>query len=184
VPGQTLDPILRDAVPDDAAAIARMHIDSWRVAYARIVPASALALLSVSQRTESWTHAIRTQPAEQWILVAASDREILGFASGGPSRGDEPAGAAGELYGLYIAPAHWAHGIGTLLMAASLPRLQPQGSELVVLWVLEENERARRFYAARGWVPDGERSPIALLGGAAHPMQVRYRYGGDRCPSC
>lgn len=175
------DPIVRDAVPDDAAAIARMHIDSWRVAYAGIVPASALALLSVSQRTESWAHAIETQPAEQWILVAVQDGEILGFASGGPNRSDEPAGA-GELYGLYVAPAHWARGIGTRLMATSLPRLQPEGRELVILWVLEDNERARRFYTARGWVPDGARQPVALLGGAVHPIEVRYRYGGETCP--
>ncbi len=30
-----------------------------------------------------------------------------------------------------------------------------QGYRRATLWVLEANQRARRFYEARGWTPDG-----------------------------
>jgi len=163
----------RDATPADAAGIARMHVDAWRAAYAHILPAAALATLSVPQRTASWARALTEQAwgdTGEWTLVAASEGEIVGFASGGPNRASEPAGAS-ELYGLYVAPGHWERGV----MQASLERLRDGGNGLAVLWVLEDNERARRFYGRRGWSSDGARQPIDLLDGAARPIEVRYR---------
>lgn len=167
----------RDATPEDAAGIARMHVDAWRAGYAHILPADALAALSVPQRTASWARALTKQASEdtgQWTLVADSEGEIVGFASGGPNRAPEPAGAS-ELYGLYVAPSHWERGVGSRLIEASLERLREGGDELAVLWVLEDNERARRFYRRRGWSPDGGRQPVDLIDGAARSIEVRYR---------
>jgi ribosomal protein S18 acetylase RimI-like enzyme len=172
-----VEPVVRDATPDDAPDIAHMHVESWRVAYAHIIPASALALLSVPGRAEGWAQALRDPAPGQWTLVAARGGEIVGFATGGPDRAAEPT-AASELYGLYVAPAVWEAGVGTRLMKAGLARLERPA----VVWVLEENDRARRFYEARGWRVDDARQPIALLGGAAHPIEVRYRYGGRTTP--
>jgi ribosomal protein S18 acetylase RimI-like enzyme len=56
--------------------------------------------------------------------------------------------------------------------------LRCRGFDEAVLWVLETNERARRFYEKAGWKTDGqtkteERGPVVL-------NDVRYRFApGD-----
>jgi len=46
--------MIRKATFDDAAAIARIHVGTWRVAYTDIVPDDFLANLSEEKRTQSW----------------------------------------------------------------------------------------------------------------------------------
>jgi len=43
------------------------------------------------------------------------------------------------------------------LLQAACERLAAQEFTSAVLWVLEGNTRARRFYAKDGWTPDGLR---------------------------
>jgi ribosomal protein S18 acetylase RimI-like enzyme len=63
-------------------------------------------------------------------------------------------------------------GIGRLLMANALEQLADIGGERAVLWVLAENERARRFYDRGGWRPDGE-TRVEAVGGEP-TTQLRY----------
>jgi len=42
-----------------------------------------------------------------------------------------------------------------------------------MLWVVEANPRARRFYERSGWRPDGARKPFEHGGYA--PAAIRYR---------
>ena len=46
--------LIREAFPSDTAAIAQVHVDSWRTTYAGIVPADYLANLSYAQREQFW----------------------------------------------------------------------------------------------------------------------------------
>jgi hypothetical protein len=46
---------------------------------------------------------------------------------------------------------------------------------MLVLWVLEGNARARRFYEAMGWLPDGGRQLLEMVG--AKLYEIRYRLG-------
>lgn len=79
----------------------------------------------------------------------------------------------GEIYAIYLVPAAWDEGIGRQLMAAALGRLGEAGFGQVILWVLDSNVRARRFYEAGGWRADGAVKPDDSFG---VPMtEVRYR---------
>ena len=81
------------------------------------------------------------------------------------------AGETGELYTLYVSPAHWSTGAGRALTDAALDRLRAAGCRRVVLWTLTENARARRFYAKAGFAPDGAINVLAALGQAE---ELRY----------
>ena len=74
------------------------------------------------------------------------------------------AGETGELYTLYVAPAHWSTGAGRALTDAALDGLRAAGYRRVVLWTLTENARARRFYDKAGFAPDGATNILAGLG--------------------
>jgi len=167
-------PAVRDARPDDARAVAEVHVASWRVAYAGLLPADVLAGLSVDARADMWT-TLLAEPAHHLLVLAAP--EVVGFASLGPERA-EP--ARGELYAIYLDPAWWGRGAGRRLHDAALERLATAGYDVAVLWVLRTNARATRFYRAAGWRPDGaekrERSHGAVLD------EVRYRRAtASRC---
>jgi len=75
--------VIRKADIEDAAAIAHVHVESWRTTYAGIVSDVFLASLNKEVRTQSWQEQILT--ANISILVAEDETGIFGFAAGGRS---------------------------------------------------------------------------------------------------
>jgi ribosomal protein S18 acetylase RimI-like enzyme len=106
------------------------------------------------------------------MLVLERGGQILGFAATGPAHG-EPNEAIGEIYAIYLDPAAWGRGFGRLLMAQAQARLREDGFHQALLWVLERNDRARKFYRAGGWA-EGTESRTQWHGGIAI-REVRYR---------
>lgn len=78
---------VRMATVNDAAAIARVHVDSWRTTYAGIVPDDFLAGLSYASREQRWRELL-SGVSVAW--VAEADGAVVGFAAGGANR--EPDG--------------------------------------------------------------------------------------------
>ncbi len=134
---------VRGARLDDARAIARIHVDAWRAAYAGILADEVLAAQSVDRREGQW---------REWIplgraLVAEHEAEVVGFAG--------ILVETGEIAALYVDPRHWRRGAGRALTRAAMERLREAGCENAALWVFEANHSARAFYAALGFAPDG-----------------------------
>ncbi|MCU0501995.1 MAG: GNAT family N-acetyltransferase [Anaerolineae bacterium] len=154
---------IREATPDDAPGIARVHVATWRTAYSGIVPAEHLAGLSYERSEARWHENLAGQGDGRFTLVAEVDGAIAGFASGGPGRDDAP-GYQGELYGLYILVAYQRHGIGRALMLTAARRLAADGCKAMIIWVLKDNLQARAFYEALGGVPLSEKT--ITVGGA------------------
>jgi GNAT superfamily N-acetyltransferase len=164
--------MVRDARPEDAGAIARVHTRSWQVGYAHAFPAEALASISMERRRENMARWISSERPRSAVLVAETDGTVVGFASVGPSR-DPDSGPAGELYAIYVEPASWGAGIGQQLIGAAEERLRAAGFPEATLWVLDDNPRARRFYEAAGWTLDGAAKQAIHLG--LEVTEVRYR---------
>jgi ribosomal protein S18 acetylase RimI-like enzyme len=158
--------VVRPARPDDAEAIARVHVATWRAAYAHAVPAETLAGVDVGERTELWK---RFLPGPNAIFVGEIDGEVRGFVSVGES-GDDP--GVGELFAIYVLPEAWGSGLGTGLIERGEEELRARGFAAAVLNVLADNPRARRFYERQGWVR-GETFHGSFLG---HEVELaRYR---------
>jgi ribosomal protein S18 acetylase RimI-like enzyme len=142
---------VRDARPDDALAIAVVHIRSWQAAYRGLLPDEYLDALRVEERAARYTFGANDQ---QTILAVEDDATISAFATFGASR-DYDAAGAGELHALYVDPPRWDAGIGRLLMGEFETRMRAQGFPEAILWVLVGNEPAERFYRAWGYRHDG-----------------------------
>jgi GNAT superfamily N-acetyltransferase len=165
--------VVRAAAPPDADALARLHVGSWRSAYAGLVDADYLSRLDAVERAQRWRDRLDDETSGVTTLVATSDTDIRGFISVGPSRdADLNSREAGwvEVYAVYVAPDHWRQGIGSALWRAVEGRWGPE-VEGVALWVLRDNARARAFYAARGLLPDGAERSVAI--GAQELAEVR-----------
>jgi GNAT superfamily N-acetyltransferase len=166
--------VVRIAVPGDAAAIARVHVEGWRGGYGHVFPHDRLASLSVDRRREGWRRQLDAQRDPARTFVAEDGERVVGFADVSASRdSDANAARVGELNAIYVLPDDWGRGFGQELMAAALSFLAAVGFEEARLWVLEDNPRARRFYEAAGWWLDGASKEDTFLD--TRVTEVRYR---------
>ena len=144
------DILVREANADDAASVARVHVESSRAAYRGVMPDELLSAFTFERRLATWSETLRG--GGEFVYVAESAGRVVGFASGGPER-EGDAEYDGELYTVYVLPSEQRRGAGRLLTLAVAERLAREGFRAMTLWVLEENEGARRFYESLGGAP-------------------------------
>jgi ribosomal protein S18 acetylase RimI-like enzyme len=147
---------IRPATVADADALAVVHVRSWQAAYVGQVPQEHLDAMDPAGRRDRWVEILRTTEPPAATTVLEHDREgVIGFVSLGPSRDADADPTRGELMAIYTEPAYWGHGVGRRLMDEALRQLRAAGYASATLWVLATNVRAREFYEAFGWRPDG-----------------------------
>lgn len=163
---------VRPATPGDADTIARVQVETWRAAYAGLMPAEAIAAFDLAARRAMWREGLAREPRPgSATFVAEADGVVVGFASVGAAR-DEPE-HVGELYAIYVDAGSWGTGAGRALIVEAEASLRGHGFREALLWVLEGNERAERFYRAAGWAHDGGRKVEEFQG--AEVTELRYR---------
>lgn len=162
---------IRRATANDAPMLAKVHVDSWQVAYRGIVPDSFLERFTYQRREEAFRQAL-TANLEETYLVENNDHAIGILTIGASRDADLDVNCTGEIWGIYIAPDYWRRGIGTTLVYEAERILQSRGFNQVILWVLEENMDARRFYERMGFCLDGMYRAVEL----GKPLKaVRYK---------
>ncbi len=142
----TLTIDIRKAEIRDADAIAEVHHEAWRGAYAGIIPHRALTAMINRRGGEWWANAIRRAAT---VLVIEIGGKIAGYATLGRNRARELK-QQGEIYELYLRPECQGIGLGTRLFSAARQRLADHGLKGMVVWALEENENALAFYSGAG----------------------------------
>jgi ribosomal protein S18 acetylase RimI-like enzyme len=168
---------VRPARPDDATGIAAAHVRAWQAAFDRAFPAAYLESLDVDDWTVNRRHSILNQQPHMRMFVALTDGEIIGFTHGGAYRRDRQDATAGEVYALYVDPAHWSSRAGYALMTTVVDELVAAGRTVIRLWTLDDNPRARAFYERFGFVDDGERDTYRVEdGGRYDTSAVIMRY--------
>ena len=156
---------LRTATDADLEAVGSLHYRSRAEAYRGIVAPSALTFGSEGALGEWWTERRRWEQDTHRLTVAVTDDgRVVGFSY----VGDTLTPGVQELYAIHVDPAEVGTGVGRLLMQDALRHLGARA----VLWVLEGNTRARRFYEEGGWQPDGETRESPMGGEVTH--QLRY----------
>ena len=172
---------IRAATLADATAVAQVRRASWFAAYAGIIDPADIERVTGPGDADRIREQMR---ARSWSsTIVAVDPAVVGFASFGPERDMfagwpapvTEAGAAGqiaEVYAIYVHPDWWSTGTGRVLMDEALTRLRQGSYREVVLWVLEQNDRARRFYELAGFSPDGA---VNILHNLGRVPEVRYR---------
>ncbi|MEU8237787.1 GNAT family N-acetyltransferase [Actinoplanes missouriensis] len=142
---------LRPATDADLPAVGALHHRSRAAAYAHLVDPASFDARGAEMMAAYWVERWRWERDTHRLTVALDGDELIGFTYVGPS---ETEGAA-ELYAIHLDPSRVGTGAGRLLMIDALEALRAYGTDRAVLWVLEGNEVARRFYDRGGWAPDG-----------------------------
>ncbi len=151
---------VRAAQLADAGAIARVQVRTWQAAYRGLIADSYLDAMSIEQRSERWQRNLSGGPFTTLVLVDGD--QVVGFSGHGPSRDRDAPASQGELLALYVIEDHWRRGLGRQLYAASDEALLAAGFTESIVWVLDGNARADRFYGAVGYALDGEHKRLRL----------------------
>lgn len=153
---------IREAELRDAAAMARVSVDSYRAAHRHQIPEASLMQFTYEESEGNWARAIRelseADERQEYIYVADDENGlVIGVVMGGPERSHHPL-YTGEVYFLYLLPAYQRRDIGRKLTIGVVERLVEQGLSSLLIRLLKANAPARRFYEALGGqlVPDVE----------------------------
>lgn len=144
---------IRRAAVADAAAIAEVHVETWRDTYAGLVPSRVLVGMRRRHKAAMWSQALDRRRTRQVVMVAEDDAgAVVGFGSCGPAKGVD-LDFDGEVYTLYVLPDYQGRGIGARLLAGLFEALLVGGSRSALIWVLAGNP-ARFFYQTAGgaWI--------------------------------
>jgi ribosomal protein S18 acetylase RimI-like enzyme len=163
--------MLRGATLRDAAAIANVHVATWRTAYRGLLPDDFLRSLGEAGYEERWLRNIKEGTSR--VYVAEEGGAVVGFASGGRERAGE-SGFEGELYAIYVLEEAQRRGHGHRLVTAVAKGLDGMGLRNMIVWVLRDNPSARRFYERLGGVYI-RAQPITI--GATVLQEVSYGWG-------
>lgn len=150
---------IRVATRDDADGITDVQVASWRAGYAHVLPHSVLYADDFDATRRSFWKLWRFAPGHR-VAVAVEPLDdgdrVVGFVSYGPER-ERARGftGRGEVWAFYVHPDVWGTGLAPALMEHTERRLKAEGFDSAVLWVLDDNPRARAFYEKFGWHVSG-----------------------------
>ena len=134
---------------DDLGMISSIYEQSWRMTYKGMLPARYLKKLPEG----NWKDRINRFGSRSMVMVSGG--EYIGTVSFGESRVYKEDGW-GEVYSLYLLPQYTGKGLGKRLMDKALAELKDKGFSHVMLFALEQNLTARRFYEKYGFTASGD----------------------------
>jgi GNAT superfamily N-acetyltransferase len=140
---------IRRAMVDDAAAIARVRIDCWRITYSGLIPDAYLDGMQLADSAALWQRVLSSGKNTTSVFVADNDGDVVGFAAGNmlqEPRHDVDA----ELSAAYVRPEFQRGGIGRRLVAAVADAQRAHGAHGLIVWVIAGNKGARAFYEQLG----------------------------------
>ncbi len=144
--GIGVDILVREAVPDDAEAIAQVMIGAMRSAFNELVPEHCLEW---PDSAADWKKTL-TKGFEAGVFLDVAEAEngrVVGYVMGGPTQNDDL--YQGEVMQLNILPDTQRQGIGSLLMRHTARHLAAQGINSLCVKVLRINPN-RIFYERLG----------------------------------
>lgn len=150
---------VREASVDDVFAIQQVARTTWHATYDEIIGPSA-----VDEQVDEWYRddvIAGAVESEEVVYLVASDEDVIGYASAGPSEQVDDEETA-QLYTIYIGPDYWNDGIGSRLLDAVIERLR-EDYGVLRMCVLEANDVGRSFYESYGF-PTTEQGTRQIAG--------------------
>lgn len=159
---------IRRAESGDEACLAHVQTESWKAAFAGIVPAELLAQCTSIERAEKiYARLLTEQQGNGYILELDGKPHCVAWWDA--AREEDMPGAA-ELRCIHSLPENWRRGCGSRMMERVLADVKAAGYTKILLWVFTDNVRAIRFYEAQGFTFGGRKQPAF---GTTEEMYVR-----------
>ncbi len=161
------------ATVHDAAEIAKLHAASWRMAYSNVLSEQYLNGDILGERTAHWSRLLASPKMGQRVVLAKTDGILIGFAC---AYLDSDPIWGSSLDNLHVLQAHQSQGIGTRLMGEVAKICVAEAKQAnLYLWVLEPNDKARRFYERLGAANLGQDVWLTPDGGAVPKLRYAWQ---------
>ncbi|MBV9846900.1 MAG: GNAT family N-acetyltransferase [Kutzneria sp.] len=177
------DATVRPARSEDVTDIVRIQRDTWRTAYADLVPEHVLAGLDTGESEQAWREVVANGPAS--VFVATEGAWAVGFCAAGAAPDSEAAEADGTLpadaastglvAALLVEPRWGRRGHGGRLLVAAAACLREAGMTRGISWIPEADRASAAFYRRAGWRTDGA---VRTLDAAGRPLREARVTGG------
>ena len=159
------DVSVRPASANDVTELARIQLDTWRLAYQTVLPAEILQSLSAADIAISWHGAVTAPPSSSHhVLVAMEGEHRVGFTAFGPDADRQPTDpdpdTTAAISMLLVEPRWGRRGHGSRLLAAVADLARAAGANRLVAWVPVADTASLQFYRSAGWDADGLRRDL------------------------
>jgi ribosomal protein S18 acetylase RimI-like enzyme len=171
------DVSVRPAIADDVTELARIQLDTWRLAYQTVLPAQILQALTTEEIAASWHAAVSAPPSPNHNVLVATEGEFrVGFAAYGPDADRQPSDPDPErtaaISMLLVEPRWGRRGHGSRLLAAVADLTRPAGVDRLVAWVPVADTASLQFYRSAGWDADGYRRDLDTGAGTVTELRL------------
>ncbi|MBM6841350.1 GNAT family N-acetyltransferase [[Clostridium] spiroforme] len=130
---------------DDLFEISNIYESSWKYAYQNMIPQHYLDSIPMGM----WVDRLKQQERNNLILV--ENGKLIGAASYEKARWEQYCDY-GEIMSIYLLPNYINKGYGKKLFIACVENLLKSRFDKIMLWVLEDNFKAREFYRKNGFI--------------------------------
>jgi ribosomal protein S18 acetylase RimI-like enzyme len=171
------DVSVRPATADDVADLARIQLDTWRLAYQTVLPAEILQSLTTDGIAASWHAAVTAPPSpSHQVLVAMEGEYRVGFTAFGPDADRQPQDpepdTTAAISMLLVEPRWGRRGHGSRLLAAVVDLARAGGASRLVAWVPVADTASLQFYRSAGWDADGLRRDLDTGAGTVTELRL------------
>ena len=139
---------IRPARLADAEGIARAHTASWQTSYRGLLPDTVLDRIDVEQRAAGWRRTLQDRSVLTLVAYDTTHHDIVGLCDAGRTRA--PSAYAAEIYRIYVEHHAKRYGLGREMFEQVTDWLRAQELRSLIIWVLDNNHHACRFYEAMG----------------------------------
>ena len=167
---------VRRATVEDAEAIERIRVETWRATYRGLLPDGLIDQLQPN--AERRRERLRSATPSELTFVTGDGSDVVGYAFAGSERtGDRE--YPGEVYAIYVLPTAQGKGHGRALIRECARELAARGMTSLLIWVLRENQIGRGFYERLGGTVVREK-PLEEFPGAEANIEVAYGWKDTR----
>ncbi len=138
--------LIRKAKNDDIEQIVDINIKDWKKVYKGIIDNAILDNLDRNKKVEKW----RKNYNIGNVIVAEEDGIILGYCRYDDNAVYTNNDIDSEINALYVDYDKLGNGIGRKLVEYVMNDLKNKQKNKMVIWCLEKNQNARKFYEKMG----------------------------------
>lgn len=141
----------------DEAALAYIQTESWKAGFKDILSAETLQRSTqIDKATMMYRRILEQNIGNGYLLKVNGEPHCIAWWAA--TRENDMPGYA-ELICIHSLQNRWRKGYGSKMMEAVLRDISAAGYKKVMLWVFEDNARARRFYEKHGFTTFGKKKP-------------------------
>ena len=173
------DVSVRPATADDVTELARIQLDTWRLAYQTVLPPEILQSLTASRDRGQLAcrgHRRRRRPRHR--VLVAMEGDSSGSASPRSARTPTasrrtPTPESSAAISMLLVEPRWGRrGHGSRLLAAVADLAPAGGADRLVAWVPVADTASLQFYRSAGWDADGLRRDLDTGAGTVTELRL------------